>query len=320
MNPVIQKVRLPLITGLACILLARPLPGQDGSLVDRRPVDLAADQIAQLESIWPASANALARVELRAMTYWSDGLKINGYWAEPKRKGSYPCVIFNRGGNREFGALNDLRATVILGRIASWGYVVVASQYRGNGGSEGREEFGGRDLNDVLHLIPLLESLPKADAKRIGMYGWSRGAMMTYQALAKTDRLSAAIVGAGPTDLVELIKDRPEMETHVLAQLVPDYADRRSEALRSRSVVRWAEQMNRRTPLLILHGSADMRVNPRQPLRLMPMLWERNHPVRFVCFEGGDHSLRAHRSEVNRLVQNWLARYVRDGDGVPRGP
>ena len=43
--------------------------------------------------------------------------------------------------------------------------MVVASQYRGNAGGEGKEEFGGKDVNDVLNLLPLLESLPKADEK-----------------------------------------------------------------------------------------------------------------------------------------------------------
>jgi dipeptidyl aminopeptidase/acylaminoacyl peptidase len=80
----------------------------------------------------------------------------------------------------------------------------VASQYRGNAGGEGKEEFGGRDVDDVLNLIKLLISLPQADAKRIGMYGWSRGGMMTYQALARSDQVAAAIVGAGVTDAFDM--------------------------------------------------------------------------------------------------------------------
>jgi hypothetical protein len=37
--------------------------------------------------------------------------------------------------------------------------VVVASQYRGNGGGEGHEEFGGAEVHDILNLIPLAKSL-----------------------------------------------------------------------------------------------------------------------------------------------------------------
>jgi dienelactone hydrolase len=72
--------------------------------------------------------------------------------------------------------------------------VVVGSQYRGAAGSEGKDEFGGADLNDVMNLLPLLEALPNADPSRIGMAGFSRGALMTYLALTKTDRIKAAVV------------------------------------------------------------------------------------------------------------------------------
>jgi len=64
----------------------------------------------------------------------------------------------------------------MLGRIATWGYVVAASQYRGNAGGQGKEEFGGADVDDVLNLIPLLESLPQADTTRIGMYAGAAAA------------------------------------------------------------------------------------------------------------------------------------------------
>jgi dipeptidyl aminopeptidase/acylaminoacyl peptidase len=122
---------------------------------------------------------------------------VKGYLAVPKRGDRLPCLIFNRGGNRGFGALTDGYAAMVLGKLATWGYVVAASQYRGNAGGEGREEFGGADLQDVLHLIPLLESLPQADTSRLGMYGWSRGGLMTYLALTKTTASARRSSAAG---------------------------------------------------------------------------------------------------------------------------
>jgi dipeptidyl aminopeptidase/acylaminoacyl peptidase len=113
----------------------------------------------------------LGKIEINAVTYLSDGLKVKGYLLLPKTGENLPCVIYNRGGNREFGAFTDSHAAVRLGRIASWGYVVVASQYRGNAGGEGKEEFGGQDVNDVLNLLPLLGSVPRTDVRRVGMYG-----------------------------------------------------------------------------------------------------------------------------------------------------
>jgi dipeptidyl aminopeptidase/acylaminoacyl peptidase len=59
----------------------------------------------------------------------------------------------------------------------------LASNYSGSLFSEGKYEFGGADVNDVLRLIDIAKSIPNADPKRIVMMGWSRGGQMTYQAL-----------------------------------------------------------------------------------------------------------------------------------------
>ena len=101
--------------------------------------------------------------------------------------------------------VTDKSFTRDLSEISSKGYVIIASQYRGNDGGEGQEEFGGKDVNDVLNLIPLLSQVPSADTWRIGMYGWSRGGLMTYIALAKTTKIKAAVVGSGVTDLIKAL-------------------------------------------------------------------------------------------------------------------
>jgi dipeptidyl aminopeptidase/acylaminoacyl peptidase len=309
-----RLLRKSLWVSLAVFVLvgsARAQATEDGKLIDATVVNPQPTILQHFEELWPDSKSALDQIEIKSITYYSDGLKVKGYLAKPKEATGLPCVIFNRGGNREFGALNDFQAA-LLGRIASWGYVVVASQYRGNVGGEGTEEFGGKDVNDVLNMIPLLRSLPEADASRIGMYGWSRGGTMTYQALARTDKVAAAIVGGGITDQFDMVNRRPEMERSVLSELISNYADNKEEELRARSVIFWPEKLHSKTPILILHGSADWRVHPSQSLRLVQKLFELKRPVRFVFFEGGDHSLSEHRAEVDRISKDWLGRYVRD--------
>lgn len=249
---------------------------------------------------------------MQQITYLSDGLKVRGYLLEPESGGKFPCLIYNRGGNRSFGSLRRNFVARALGPIAAAGYVVVASQYRGNMGGEGREEFGGADVNDVLSLIPFLEQHPSADAARIGMYGWSRGGMMTYMALARTDRIAAAVIGGGSSDQFMELRSRPEMERQVMEPLIPDYHANRERELTARSAVRWPEKISKKTPLLILHGSADWRVQPESALNMATALYRTRHPFRFVFFEGGDHELSEYRAEVDRLVREWLDAYVRD--------
>lgn len=140
---------------------------------------------------------------------------------------------------------------------------------------------------------------------------------MTYQALAHTDRIGAAIIGAGFADNFLTVTDRPEMETGVFAELVPDWADKREEALEARSAVRWPEKLHKQTPILILHGTGDRRVNPKQALRMAEALFDASHPYRLMIFEGGDHGLSEFRDEVDEAVEEWLERYVRDGEIWP---
>jgi dipeptidyl aminopeptidase/acylaminoacyl peptidase len=300
------------VLGMVCPTLA-----QDGTLVDASAVTLREETLTRLETVEPPIQTILAQVDLKSMTYLSDGLKVKGYLAVPKRGDRLPCLIFNRGGNRAFGALTDGSAARVLGKLATWGYVAVASQYRGNAGGEGREEFGGADLQDVLNLIPLLESLPQADPSRIGMYGWSRGGLMTYLALTKTDRIRAAVIGGGMSDAFDTVKRRPEMNTRQFAEVIPDYTQHKDATLRARSPVLWPERLHKHTPLLLLHGSADWRVHPTQALAMASALYASQHPFRFVFFEGGDHGLSEYREEVDALVKAWLDRYVRDRQPWP---
>lgn len=256
------------------------------------------------------------RVRLWRIVYESDGLPVSGFLAAPVGEAPVPGVIFNRGGDDENGLLGDMRAAFLLGPLAARGYVVVASQYRGAHGAPGHDELGGADVDDVLHLIPLLETLPEADAGRLGMVGWSRGALMTYLALARTERFRAAVVAGAVSDSVQLLAQRPEM-AEVYARLVPGWDGDRERALIARSPIRWPERLAAETPLLILHGSADARVDPVQSLRMAAALLAIRRPFRLVMLEGGSHGLSEHRSEVERLIGDWLDRYVRDGRAWP---
>lgn len=312
MRRAFRRAAAPLALAL---LLAAPLAaaeGRDGDLLESTVVAFHPDSVAAMEARSADARAILEAVEVRAITYRSDGLAVKGWLVVPKQGGRLPCVIYNRGGNREFGAITARGAALQLGRIASWGYVVVASQYRGNAGGEGAEEFGGADVNDVLNLVPLLKSLPRADAARIGMWGWSRGGMMTYLALARTDAIAAAVVGAGLADAFDNVARRPEMERDVFAELAPGFADDREGALAARSAVRWAEKLAPATPILLLHGTADWRVHPTEALAMAGRLLELKRPFRLVMLEGGDHGLSEHRAEVDRIGREWLDRYVRD--------
>jgi len=280
----------------------------DGAILQREPLAFPAGALEEFPY--------LPGTEAQAMTYRSGGLRVKGFLARPRASGPHPCILYNRGGNREFAAITPDTVARLLCRIASWGYVVAASQYRGNCGGEGREQFGGADVEDVLNLIPLLEREPGADASRIGMYAGSRGGMMSYLALARTDRVRAAVVRCGVSDLTDWREDRADMQ-QVFAELIPGFDPEDPRSLVERSAVYWAQRLCKSTPLLLLQGTADWRVNPLSALRFAEALLKARHPFRLVLLEGSDHALSEHVAERDRLAREWFDRFVRDGAPLP---
>lgn len=102
------------------------------------------------------------------------------------------------------------------------------------------------------------------------------------------------------------------METEVYAQLIPDYAMDREKALASRSPVQWADKLKKNIPLLILHGGADTKVNPLEAIDMAARLQECKHVYRFVLFEGAEHGIREHQSEVDRMCRDWFDQHLRE--------
>jgi len=253
------------------------------------------------------------RSEYFSLAYWSDGLRVRGFLGRPRSGGRHPAVIWNRGGNREYGALEGWEIIPFV----EAGFFTVATQYRGNGGGEGREEFGGTELADVLSLVPLLEQMPEVDPHRIGMVGRSRGGMMTYLALAEqarrgTHTIKAAVTVGGIADLEDLLDERPEMLDAVYLPLIGVAPWQEPEAYRARSAVFWPERLT--VPLLLLHGEADEAVPVRQSRRLAAQAQAAGRPVELVTLPGDDHGLSANHFGLP-LILGWLGRHLgREGE------
>ena len=226
--------------------------------------------------------------------------------------GPLPGIVWNRGGNRTFGALDDIGAFAQLSAFAAWGYRVYASNYSGNCGSDGKDEFGGMDLGDVLAMCEMARRDPACDPDRVGMFGASRGGMMTYLALAAGANVRAAATLGGSADLESQPSYRPEMAQEFLETFGGS-----AEGLRARSAVRWPEKFPKNVPLLMLHGTADWRVSPSDSLRLASLLQKQGSPYRLVMLEGNDHFCTEAKSEAMRQIREWFDRFVRDRSPLP---
>ncbi|HEV7509410.1 MAG TPA: prolyl oligopeptidase family serine peptidase [Thermoanaerobaculia bacterium] len=246
--------------------------------------------------------------ECRRITYLSDGVRVTGYLWKPKDTAGkkLPLIVFNRGGNREFGRLSPWEEEGFYSYVSN-GFVVIGTQYRGVDGGEGREEFGGAEIHDVLNLIPLAKSLGYVDMDNVFILGVSRGGMETYLALKNGIPVRAAAVVSGEADLTASTKDRPEM-MGVYRELIPGYAQHGPELLRERSVVAWPEKI--KVPLLILHGTADWRTDPKDhALPLDAKLKALGKPHELVLYPQDSHGLPINWRDRDQRIVEWFKRY-----------
>ena len=244
-------------------------------------------------------------LELLKIKYMSDGLKVSGFIYKPKDVSGkrLPAVIWNRGGAGDdtiISAANYLHFYE-MHRLASEGFVVLASQYRGYDGGEGKDEVGGADTNDVLNLFPVARSLGYVDMERVFMFGFSRGAQMTLQAVRRGAPVRAASVVGAPTDMWLSFRENPGIRDLIQSNWAGGEA-RREQNMEERSAVRWADKLT--VPVLILQGGADPAVSPTQALELARKMEEAGNLYELVVYARDDHFVtRNHEDRLRRTIE-----------------
>ncbi|MCI0659900.1 MAG: prolyl oligopeptidase family serine peptidase [Acidobacteria bacterium] len=254
-----------------------------------------------------------SRFEFLKLKYLSDGLKVVAYLYKPKNTQGQklPTVIYNRGSYIRGDIADEL--VLIFHRLASEGFTILAPLYRGSDGGEGRDEMGGADVNDLMNILPVAKSLAFIDANNLFMYGQSRGGMMTFQAIRNGFPINAAAVFGAFTDLDELFKSDPKTYQQTYQPLIkaiwPDFDSRKDEYLRTRSVIRWAENIT--APLLIMHGGADQDVNPAQSLNLALQLQRLGRKYELVIYADDNHILSRNQDDRDGRAINWFRTHLK---------
>ena len=232
--------------------------------------------------------------------YQVDDCTVVSYLSVPdaciEEETAYPCIIFNRGGNREFSA-NEPENIAYMAE--SSGKVIFATQYRGVDGGTGTEEFGGADLKDVLRLIDFCEEFAFVDMEQVYMMGVSRGGMMTYMAVREDSRIKKAVVISGLADAFMGYDERTDMQT-VFEELVGETPKSNPGEYEKRSAVCWAEEI--KCPILIIHSKLDERVSFEQAEKMVKSLEKAGKEYKFVSYEDDVHGLHP---EDFSIIMEW---------------
>lgn len=247
------------------------------------------------------------------IVYKSQGHKVVGYIVEPRKGKKLPNIIWNRGGSNDFGAIKIDQLFTKIAEFVEHGYITIMTQYSGAADSEGEDKFGGSDIEDVLNLYKILKGYDRSDISKIGMYGVSRGGLMVYLSLARVKWLKTAVAISAPTDQVSAVKFRKGWKEHQVKMYGGSLKENKK-----RSPIYWAEKFNKKTPLLIMHGSADWRVSPLDSIRLAEKLYEKKVPYRLIIFEGADHTISEYLKIRDEYTFEWLDRFLKRNEKLPQ--
>ena len=227
----------------------------------------------------------------------------------------YPMVLDIHGGPN--GAFYDSFAP-LQQVLAGAGYLVLTVNPRGSS-TYGQdfmmavlEDWGGEDFHDLTAAIEEVAARPYVDGDRLGVHGYSYGGYMSAWIIGQDHRFKAAVVGAPCIDLYSMYGTSDIGVSFGEDQWGGNPVDEARKLL-ERSPIAYAANVD--TPVLLLHGEADLRCPIAQSEEYFALLKRLGKEVEFVRFPGCNHVFlrMGHpkmREEYLERMLAWFQRWV----------
>ncbi|MCD8874111.1 prolyl oligopeptidase family serine peptidase [Mammaliicoccus sciuri] len=227
--------------------------------------------------------------------YEVDELKVRGMLMTPNERVNR-IVVYLRGGKGQVGRVRPGR----MAQFKEKHTLVFAPYYRGSNGSEGRDEFCGDDLHDVIKGIEILKShYPNVP---VHMIGFSRGGiqgLLTYQKVKAT----SYIIWGGVSDLLMMYEERIDLRG-MLKRMV-GHPKKQYEAYARRNALQSIHKDS--PPILIVHGDEDKQVNINMAYHLEEHLKQEAVDHQTIYLSGEGHVLRPEIEKQTLLqIKEWM--------------
>lgn len=250
----------------------------------------------------------------------SDGLEIPAYLTLPKgvESKNLPVLMFPHGGpwGRDFWGFNPLAQF-----WANRGYAVLSMNFRGSTGygkkflDAGNKQWGGKMQDDITWGVKYLIAEGIANPKRVGIIGGSYGGYATLAGVAFTpDVYSAAVAIVAPSNLITLLETIPPYWEPIRKMFYERMGNPNTlegkEQLERQSPLNSANKI--RTPLMVVQGANDPRVNKAEADQIVIALRDRGFPVEYLVADDEGHGFA---KPVNNLAlfaeaEKFFAKYL----------
>lgn len=242
----------------------------------------------------------------------SDGKLIPAYLTLPKgvEAKNLPLIVFPHGG--PWGR-DEWHYDTFAQFLANRGYAVLQPNFRASTGygksflNAGNLQWGEKMQDDITWGVKYLEGKGIADPKRVGIMGGSYGGYATLAGVAFTpDLYTAAVAIVAPSNLITLLDSIPpywEAGRMMFYRRMGDPRNPEGKAqLERQSPLNSAAKI--KTPLMVVQGANDPRVNKAESEQIVIALRDRGFPVEYILAPDEGHGF--HRP-VNNLAMMMAA-------------
>lgn len=284
------------------------------------PTDMSEAQRLTISNPWLAD-RTLAKQEV--IKYEArDGQSLEGILIHPLDKESgkdYPLITIVHGGPESHYDNGWLTSYSNAGQMAATeGYYVFYPNYRGSTGRgvdfamSSQGDPAGKEFDDIVDGVDYLLENYNIDEDKVGVTGGSYGGYATgWMATKYTDRFAAGVMFVGISDNISKwgTTDIPEelYLVHARKRIWDDY-----QFFLERSPIYYADQA--KTPLLIMAGAEDTRVDPSQSVELYRHIRTRTDtPVRLVLYPGEGHGNRNASARLDYSLRSlgWFNKHLK---------
>jgi alpha/beta superfamily hydrolase len=118
----------------------------------------------------------------RTLTFSSGDLSLEGALHVSKGEAPVPGVVVCHPHPQYGGDMHNNVVIAACEALSAQGYAALRFNFRGVGDSEGEHDRGKGEIDDVRAALAHLVSLDEVDAERIGLIGYSFGAIVSAEA------------------------------------------------------------------------------------------------------------------------------------------